>query len=59
LFFKPFSLSNLQIWRRGIRALETTRKSTGIGREQLNAFAADAIGDAFMQLSAKWTDPNG
>jgi hypothetical protein len=25
----------------------------------LNAFAASAIGDAFMQLSAKSTDPNG
>jgi hypothetical protein len=25
----------------------------------MNAFAAGAIGDPFMQLSAKSTDPNG
>jgi hypothetical protein len=35
-----------------------TRHSKGIHLETLNAFAAGAIGDAFMQISAKPADPN-
>ena len=33
-----------------------TRHSKGIHLETLNAFAAGAIGDAFMQISAKPAD---
>jgi hypothetical protein len=34
-------------------------RSEGINLGGLNAFAAGAIGDAFMQLSAKSADPDG
>ena len=37
---------------------EAIRDSEGIHLERLNARAAGAIGDAFMQISAKLADPN-
>jgi hypothetical protein len=58
LSFKPFAFGS-PTWRLGVRTPGTTRKSTGMRREQMNTFAAGAIGDGFMQLSAKSTDPNG
>jgi hypothetical protein len=57
--FQAISLSVLQPGALEFALRETTRKSTGMRREQMNTFAAGAIGDGFMQLSAKSTDPNG
>jgi hypothetical protein len=45
--------------RHSLALWEPPRKSKGIDLEELNALAAGAVGNAFMQLSAKSAIPNG